>query len=909
MRLLHPAPAHDLTYGDVFMVPSLSTVRSRLDVDLTTPDGIGTTLPVVVANMTAVAGRRMAETVARRGGITVLPQDIPLDVVGSVIDYVKRCHPLYETPITLSPHHTIGDALGLIHKRSHGAVVVVDDGGRPLGVFTEADATGFDRFTQLHAVMSTELVTMPDGTDAASAFELLSANRRSMEPVVDGDGRLVGVMTRKGALRSMTYRPAVDADGRLMIAVAVGINGDPETKAKALVELGVDVLVIDTAHGHQTRTLRAVEAVRAVAGDVPIVAGNVVTVEGTRQLIEAGADIVKVGVGPGAMCTTRMMTGVGRPQFSAVVECAAEARRLGSPRLGRRRRALAEGRRAGAGRRRVQRHVRLVAGGDVRVSGRHDARPRRPALQGELRHGLQPGGEAPDADRRRRRAGIEGAVRGGHQHVAHVPRPGAAGRRGHHRSDRRRCPLGLHLRRRGRPGAVPRAGRRRRAERRRVPGRPSTRHLLVTLSPQPLIITIDGPAGAGKSTVGRPSPSGSGSSTSTRARCTGPSRSPRCAVASRSPTPHAVAELARQLDMTVDEHTVVVDGVDATAAIRSREVTEGVSAIAANTPVREELRARQRQWAADRGGGVIEGRDIGTVVFPRATLKLYITATPRVRAERRVGEIGGDVEDVEASITERDRRDMTRVDGPLRAADGAVIDRHQRADHRRGRRPHRRAAARGALMTKVPTTKVETFLAGQGLGSRIAYWIARVAVVRVLSPLDPRRGRGRRDTSRRPAPSCSRRSTARTWTRRFASCVTRRRLRFMGKDTLWKRQPAAWFLSALGGFPVARGTADREALKRCIAVLEAGEPLVLFPEGERKSGPTVQPLFDGAGLRRPQDRRADRARRHRRLGARDAQGLAVHPTHARSTSSSVRRSRVRRRQDEARVPASPPPRP
>ncbi|MET0325191.1 MAG: GuaB1 family IMP dehydrogenase-related protein [Ilumatobacteraceae bacterium] len=325
MRMLHPEPGHDLTYSDVFMVPSLSTVESRLDVDLTTPDGIGTHLPVVVANMTAVAGRRMAETVARRGGITVLPQDIPLDVVGSVIEYVKACHPVYETPITLSPHHTIGDALGLVHKRSHGAVIVVDDGDRPLGVFTEHDATGFDRFTQLHAVMSRELVTVPDGTDARSAFDLLTTSRRSMAPVVDPDGRLVGIVTRKGALRSTTYQPALDADGRLMIAVAVGINGDPDTKAKALVELGADVLVIDTAHGHQSRMLRAVEAVRAVSGDVPIVAGNVVTADGTRQLIEAGTDIVKVGVGPGAMCTTRMMTGVGRPQFSAVVECAAEA--------------------------------------------------------------------------------------------------------------------------------------------------------------------------------------------------------------------------------------------------------------------------------------------------------------------------------------------------------------------------------------------------------------------------------------------------------------------------------------------------------------------------------------------------------------------------------------------------------
>jgi len=233
MRLLHPDPGHDLTYNDVFMVPSLSTVGSRLDVDLRTTDGIGTNLPVVVANMTAVAGRRMAETVARRGGITVLPQDIPLDVVGSVIEYVKSRHPVFETPITLSPHHTIGDALGLIHKRAHGAVVVVDGDERPLGVFTEQDAAGFDRFTQLHAVMSRELVTVPDTVRARDAFDLLNASRHSMAPVVDGGGRLQGVVTRRGALRSTTYRPALDADGRLMIAVAVGINGDPDTKANS----------------------------------------------------------------------------------------------------------------------------------------------------------------------------------------------------------------------------------------------------------------------------------------------------------------------------------------------------------------------------------------------------------------------------------------------------------------------------------------------------------------------------------------------------------------------------------------------------------------------------------------------------------------------------------------------------
>jgi IMP dehydrogenase len=329
MRLLHDTGSFDLTYNDVFMVPSLSAVPSRFDVDLTTPDRLGTTIPVVVANMTAVAGRRMAETVARRGGITVLPQDIPLDIIEIVVDYVKSRHTVYDTPITLSPHHTVGDALGLIHKRSHGAVIVVDDQSRPVGIFTEHDSAGYDRFTQLQHVSNTELIAIEAGTAPQEIFDRMSGERLSVAPVVDGDGRLIGCVTRKGALRSTIYRPALDAEGRLRVACAVGINGDPATKAKALLAMGVDALVIDTAHGHQIRTLRAIEEVRAVAGDVPIVAGNVVTAEGTRELIEAGADIVKVGVGPGAMCTTRMMTGVGRPQFSAVLECADEARRIG----------------------------------------------------------------------------------------------------------------------------------------------------------------------------------------------------------------------------------------------------------------------------------------------------------------------------------------------------------------------------------------------------------------------------------------------------------------------------------------------------------------------------------------------------------------------------------------------------
>ncbi len=329
MRMIHPHPGHDLTYNDVFMVPSRSAVGSRFNVDLTTPDGIGTTIPIVVSNMTAVAGRRMAETVARRGGVAVLPQDIPIDVIERVVDFVKSRHPVFETAITLSPEATIGDALALIHKRSHGAVVVVDDDQVVQGVFTEHDAAGFDRFTQLRHVMSAEPLTLPAEVTPAEGFERLGAARRSMAPVVESDGRLVGVLTARGALRSTIYRPAVDLNGNLLVSVACGLNADPVGRAEQLHAIGVDVLVIDTAHGHQTAMLEVVAKVRAAVPGATIVAGNVVTVEGTRDLVDAGADIVKVGVGPGAMCTTRMMTGVGRPQFTAVAECSEEARRLG----------------------------------------------------------------------------------------------------------------------------------------------------------------------------------------------------------------------------------------------------------------------------------------------------------------------------------------------------------------------------------------------------------------------------------------------------------------------------------------------------------------------------------------------------------------------------------------------------
>ncbi|MDT5152567.1 MAG: dehydrogenase [Mycobacterium sp.] len=323
-------PPYDLTYNDVFIVPGRSDIISRFDVDLSTVDGSGTTIPVVVANMTAVAGRRMAETVARRGGIVVLPQDLPTSAVRATVDFVKSRDLMVDTPVTLLPDDSVSDATALIHKRAHGAAVVVDDGGRPVGLVTEAACQGVDRFARVRDVAVSDFVTAPVGTDPRTVFDLLEHSPVGVAVMVGPDGRLAGVLTRTGTVRAGIYAPAVDAAGRLRIAAAVGINGDVAAKAMELAEAGADLLVVDTAHGHQLKMLDAIKAVSSLNLGLPLAAGNVVSADGTRDLISAGATIVKVGVGPGAMCTTRMMTGVGRPQFSAVVECSAAARQLGS---------------------------------------------------------------------------------------------------------------------------------------------------------------------------------------------------------------------------------------------------------------------------------------------------------------------------------------------------------------------------------------------------------------------------------------------------------------------------------------------------------------------------------------------------------------------------------------------------
>jgi IMP dehydrogenase len=331
MRFYETRPTHDLTYSDVFLVPSRSGVTSRFDVDLSTGDGTGATIPIVAANMNSVTGPRLAATLARRGGLGVLPQDMHLQDLDAAIRWVKDQPVAFDTAFDMVATTTVAEALEHLLPVAGLGVVVRDASGEYLGCVpaTRLGTAGPDATLGdlLHG--SATAIDAEDVETPRAAFDLLEAADVDFAPVMR-HGKVVGTVSRTSAIRSGIYRPAVDAHGRLRVAAAVGINGDVADKAKALAAAGVDVLVLDTAHGHQDGMVRALQTVAGLGLGLPIVAGNVVTADAVEHLVNAGATIVKVGVGPGAMCTTRMMTAVGRPQFSAVLETAAAAKSMGA---------------------------------------------------------------------------------------------------------------------------------------------------------------------------------------------------------------------------------------------------------------------------------------------------------------------------------------------------------------------------------------------------------------------------------------------------------------------------------------------------------------------------------------------------------------------------------------------------
>lgn len=330
MQYLDSGIHGDLTYSDVFLVPNRSSIASRYEVDLASDDATGMQIPIVAANMNAVTGPRLAATLARRGGLGVLPQDMPPQELLEAIRWVKEQPIVWDSPYRISAEKTVADALEVL-PAIPGFGFVITEARNDIGVVPSELLAEASPEQQLKDLLREGWFALDAEatTDARQAFLALEAAGKNFA-VVTKRGHIIGTVSAETAVRSAIYKPNVDREGRLAVAAALGVSGDIETRAKALVEVGVDVLVLDTAHGHQDSMVKAVERVSVLDLGVPLVAGNVVTAAAVKDLVGAGANIVKVGVGPGAMCTTRMMTAVGRPQFSAVLETAETAKLAGA---------------------------------------------------------------------------------------------------------------------------------------------------------------------------------------------------------------------------------------------------------------------------------------------------------------------------------------------------------------------------------------------------------------------------------------------------------------------------------------------------------------------------------------------------------------------------------------------------
>jgi IMP dehydrogenase len=326
-----------LTFDDVLLVPRFSAVHPR-DVDVSTrfTRGITLNVPIVSAAMDTVTGARMAIALARAGGIGVLHKNLTIDEQAEKVDRVKRSESgLIQTPVTLGPDRPIGEARRLMTRYGISGVPVVELGGRLLGIITNRDLlfeTDPRRIVREVMTADEDLITAPAGTTLEQAERLMGEHKIEKLPIVDEDHRLEGLITVRDILKRRQFPLASkDEKGRLRVAAAVGTSKETLDRADQLVQAGVDVLVVDTAHGHSQGVLETLAAVRQRHPGVQLAAGNVATAVGTRALIERGVDAVKVGMGPGSICTTRIIAGIGVPQLTAILECTEVGREAGVP--------------------------------------------------------------------------------------------------------------------------------------------------------------------------------------------------------------------------------------------------------------------------------------------------------------------------------------------------------------------------------------------------------------------------------------------------------------------------------------------------------------------------------------------------------------------------------------------------
>jgi IMP dehydrogenase len=329
-------PRLALTYDDVLLVPRRSAVRSRRDVSTRAcfTRRIEVAVPLVSANMDTVTTAPMAIAMAQLGGIGVVHRFLTVDDQAAEVKRVKRfLTRVIAEPYTVGPDRTVAEARAEAERLGVTGLVVVDDERRPLGMLTARDMRAAPAATVAEAMTAAgRLVTGRPGIGLDAARELLDRHRLEKLPLVDEDGRLAGLITlRDLALRDQYPQATLDEHGRLRVGAAVGVRGGYLARAEALLAAGVDALVLDIAHGHAEHAIDAVRELKAAWPEAELVAGNVATPDGFRDLVAAGADAVKVGIGPGLACSTRLVAGVGVPQLTAVVDCATAARATGAP--------------------------------------------------------------------------------------------------------------------------------------------------------------------------------------------------------------------------------------------------------------------------------------------------------------------------------------------------------------------------------------------------------------------------------------------------------------------------------------------------------------------------------------------------------------------------------------------------
>lgn len=327
-----------LTFDDDLLVPKYSSIRSRSDVDTSSwlVPGIRLKIPVISANMDTVTEAHMAIAIARQGGIGILHRFMNITQQVETVRKVKRAESIVvKDPVTIHVNGTVSSAREIMAEMGVGGLMVVDDDRRLVGILTSRDlllADGADLPLRELMTPLERLVTASPGESLEEARAKLHANRIEKLPLVDKDGRIAGLITAQDIVKLAEHPQATkDQRGRLRVGAAVGVRGDDLERAAACVEAGADVLVVDIAHGHSDHTLRMVRQLKKILPQTPVIAGNVATADGVHDLVDAGADAVKVGVGAGSICITRVVTGFGVPQLTAVAECAEMGHKLGVP--------------------------------------------------------------------------------------------------------------------------------------------------------------------------------------------------------------------------------------------------------------------------------------------------------------------------------------------------------------------------------------------------------------------------------------------------------------------------------------------------------------------------------------------------------------------------------------------------